>query len=222
MKTLKNILDWSEVWALLLPLGVLIFRRRKQTKELRSVVIYVILAFVINLLIDLIVDYPNAFPTWLKSNNPLYTLHSILRFTCFSWFLLTVTKPEYRKIQWILIWVFVAFFILNFIFFENILEQDHISGNILTAESFIILANCMIYYYGLLMDESIIYSKQIDFWIVTGLSIFVVISFFLFLFYLPLITENPKLANSMWDFHNLAFIMFCIFIAKAFYVSSRN
>ena len=56
-----------------------------------------------------------------------------------------------------------------------------------------------------------------DFWVVTGLSIYVVINFFVFLFYVPLLTENPDLADRMWSIHNLAYITMCIFIAKAFY-----
>ncbi len=57
---------------------------------------------------------------------------------------------------------------------------------------------------------------------VTGLSIYVVASFFVFLFYVPMIKENPELANNMWDVNNVAYIILCIFITKAFYVPASN
>ena len=60
-----------------------------------------------------------------------------------------------------------------------------------------------------------------DFWVVTGLSIYVVVNFFVFLFYLPMIYVDPKLAENIWNVHNIAFIIFCLFITKAFYGSNR-
>ncbi len=61
-----------------------------------------------------------------------------------------------------------------------------------------------------------------DFLVVTGLSIYVVFNFFVFLFYVPMITENPDLANNMWDVHNAAYIILCILTAKAFSMPFEN
>ena len=46
-------LDWSEVWALMIPLSVLLFRRQ-QPSSLRPVIIYLWLGFLINVAIDII------------------------------------------------------------------------------------------------------------------------------------------------------------------------
>jgi hypothetical protein len=43
-KTFRFILDWSEVWALLIPLAILLFYRNK-TAYLKPVRIYIIVAF---------------------------------------------------------------------------------------------------------------------------------------------------------------------------------
>ena len=61
-----------------------------------------------------------------------------------------------------------------------------------------------------------------DFWIVTGLGIYVVVNFFVFLFYVPMLNIDEQLATNIWNVHNVAFVIFCIFISKAFYGSVRN
>ena len=70
----------------------------------------------------------------------------------------------------------------------------------------------MFYYLTKLRDEVDEIASGPDFWVVTGLSIYVVVNFFVFLFYVPMINEDGNLANSMWDFHNIAYVILCIFI----------
>jgi hypothetical protein len=107
--------------------------------------------------------------------------------------------------------------ILNFTFIEDFSNPDHLSGNLLAAEAYLLLIYCMQYYLAQLIDDVQTLSGGHEFWIVTGLSIYVVINFFVFLFYVPMITENDFLAVKMWSVHNIAYIILCIFITKAFY-----
>ena len=79
-KELQLILDWSEVWALLIPLFVLI-GNTKQPTFLKPVIIYLLLALPINLIGDITADFKKYFPSWLQSNTPLYNIHSVVRFT---------------------------------------------------------------------------------------------------------------------------------------------
>ena len=118
--------------------------------------------------------------------------------------------------------VLVAFVIINFSLFENFFNSASLSGNLLTVESYLLLIYCMLYYLFRLQDEDERIAGRKDFWIVTGLGLYVVFNFFLFLFYQPLLYENPVLAVQMWNVHNVAFIIFCILIAKAFYVPDSN
>jgi hypothetical protein len=83
------------------------------------------------------------------------------------------------------------------------------------------LIYCMLYYLSELKDDSKNLFNVPDFWVVTGLSIYVVINFFVFLFYLPMIYVDQDLAVNIWNVHNIAFIIFCLFITKAFYGSHR-
>jgi hypothetical protein len=222
-KIFQMILDWSEVWALLMPLFFIMFRH-KQSALLKPVIIYLWLALVLNIFGDIIGDFKIRFhfPDWLQSNNPIYNLHSIVRFGCFSYFFISLPQPVFSTLKKIIAAVFVLFFIINFSFFENFFYPSHLSGNILSAEAYLLLIYCMLYYLAALNDEDDTAFKGPVFWIVTGLSIYVVVNFFIFLFYVPMITQNMALADHIWDVHNVAYVILCIFITRAFYATTRN
>lgn len=222
-KLLKLILDWSEAWAPLIPLVVLLFMRPK-IKFLKPVIVYLLLAFPINLLGDLIADYRKElhFPEWVQGNTPLYNIHSIIRFICFSYFFITLPQRSFHFIKKILPVISAVLIIIDFGFYENFFSTEQISGNLLTAEAFLLLIYCMLYYLSELRNEEDVLSRASDFWITTGLSIYVVVNFFVFLFYNPMLKQNPELADHIWNVHNIAYIIFCLFITKAFYVSAAN
>jgi quinol-cytochrome oxidoreductase complex cytochrome b subunit len=51
---------------------------------------------------------------------------------------------------------------------------------------------------------------------------YVVINFFVFLFYVPMIDHNLALAINIWNVHNVAYIIFCLFITRALYATTGN
>lgn len=220
-KLLKLILDWSEVWAVLIPLLVLLFHR-KQPATLKPVIVYLWAALFINLTGDVIADFKKHFPDWLQSNNPLYNIHSLVRYTCFSYFFFLLKQPYFTHLKKILPYFSAVFIFINFTAFENFFNPNNLSGNLLSIEAYLLLVYCMFYYLSELKDEVAFLTSKYDFWVVTGLSIYVVINFFVFLFYVPMITQSPVLADNMWSIHNIAYILFCIFIAKAFYASRTS
>lgn len=222
-KTLQLFFDWSEVWALLIPLIVLKFAP-KQPVLLKPVITYLWLAFALNLSGDIIADYKKIlhFPSWLQSNTPLYNIHSVIRFTCFSYFFAKLKQPSFTIFKKLLPFAFIVFLIIDFGFLEKFFYKEHLSGDLLAAESFLLLIYCMLYYLDELKNESEIITNYSSFWIVTGLTIYVVINFFVFLFYVPMIDQNFKLADNIWNIHNAAYIIFCLFVAKAFYATNRN
>lgn len=216
----RLIFDWSEVWALVIPLGMLLYFRH-QPPYLKPVVVYLWVALFLNTTIDVIGDYKTHFPSWMQSNNPLYNLHSIVRFVCFAAFFLALKQPHFTRIKKVLPLVSLAFIAANFIFVENFLYPNNLSGNLLTVEAYLLLIYCLLYYLSQLREDVDVLANGAAFWVTTGLCIYVVINFFVFLFYVPMIKQDWRLANSMWDVHNVAYILFCLSIAKAFYVSSR-
>ncbi|HKB43037.1 MAG TPA: hypothetical protein VKC90_01560 [Chitinophagaceae bacterium] len=209
-------LDWSEVWALIIPLIVLLFHRQ-QPATLKPIIIYLWLAFLINLAIDIIMIINTYRHNYDLSNNPLYNLHSIVRFICFSIYFMQLPQPAFMKLKKVLAAASAVFLVINFSFFENFFNHNSLSGNLLTTEAYLLLVYCMLYYLSELRDDSKNLFNGPDFWVVTGLSIYVVINFFVFLFYLPMINVDVDLAVNIWNVHNIAFIIFCLFITKAFY-----
>ena len=218
---LRYLLDWSEVWTPLIPLFFLLFRR-SQPRYLKPVIVYLILAFLINLASDIIAEYKKYLPDWAQSNNPLYNLHSITLLICFAYFFKLLNKNSFNKFQLNLLILSILLLVFNFSFLEKITNPQHLSGNLFTIVSYTLLIFCMLYYLNWLKDDEDDLTYEPHFWVVTGLSIYVVINFFVFLFYVPMIKENPALADNIWNIHNIAYILFCIFITKAFYVFPRH
>ena len=216
---LRKILDWSEVWALMIPLAVLLFRRQ-QPATLKPIIVYLWIAFILNVAIDIIVVI-NLDPKSELSNNPLYNMHSIARFICFSLYFINLPRSSFTKFKKVLAAVSAVFLIINFSFFEKFFNYNTFSGNLLSAEAYILLVYCMLYYLTELKNDNDNLFKTSHFWIVTGLSIYVVINFFVFLFYIPLFDVDATLAESIWNVHNIAFIIFCLFITKGLYGSHR-
>jgi len=221
MDRLRFFFDWSEVWAPIIPLLVLPLRP-KQPVFLRPVIIYLFAGIFINLASDIIADYKKYFPSWLQSNTVLYNIHSIVRFGCFSSFFILLTQTFYSSQKKILPLFYLVFLLINFTFSEKFFNPNSLSGNLLAAEAFLLLIYCLLYYLSQLKDDVEVLTSGAGFWVVTGISIYVVINFYVFLFYVPMLTENMRLADNMWDIHDVAYIILCIFIAKAFYEPVRN
>ena len=114
----------------------------------------------------------------------------------------------------------IVFVVVNFIFFENFFNPQSFSGNLLTVEAYLLLVYCMLYYLAELKDDENPFNGP-DFWVVTGLAIYLVTNFFVFLFYTPMLNVDIKLAINIWNVHNIAFVIFCLFITKAFYGTVR-
>ena len=213
-------LDFAEVWALLIPLGVLAINR-KQPAVLKPVIVYLFLALIFNTIADGIMIYNTGKElSQMVSNNPYYNFHSIIRFACFCIFFLKLEQSYFTNVKRLIPALWLFFFIINFTFIENtgLFNFMHLSGNLLSAEAYFLLVYCMLYYLSQLRDDVATLRSEKVFWVITGLAIYVVINFFVFLFYIPMLDENIDLATSMWDIHNVAYIILCILIAKAFYV----
>ena len=213
-------LDWSEVWALMIPLSVRLFHRQ-QPPALRPVIIYLWLGFLINIVIDIIMAINIYVPGQDLSNNPFYNIHSVVRFACFSFYFMQLQKKAFTRLKKWLAVSTIGFLVINFIFFENFFNPDSLSGNLLAAEAYLLLVYCMLYYLSELKNDDDNLFNGPHFWVVTGLSIYVVINFFVFLFYIPMLNVNETLAVDIWNVHNIAFIIFCLFITKAFYAPFR-
>jgi len=204
----------------MIPLSVLLFRRQ-QPSSLRPVIVYLWLAFLVNVAIDIIMAINIYSGTQNLSNNPLYNIHSVLRFTCFSFYFIHLQKNSFAQLKKLLALFGLVFLFVNFGFFEDFFNRESFSGNLLTVEAYLLLAYSMLYYLAELKDDENLFDGP-HFWVVTGLAVYLVTNFFVFLFYMPMITVDVELAINIWNVHNIAFIIFCLFITKAFYGSVRH
>jgi len=204
----------------MIPLSVLLFRRQ-QPSSLRPVIVYLWLAFLVNVAIDIIMAINIYSGTQNLSNNPLYNIHSVLRFTCFSFYFIRLQKNSFAQLKKLLALFGLVFLFVNFVFFEDFFNRESFSGNLLTVEAYLLLAYSMLYYLAELKDDENLFDGP-HFWVVTGLAVYLVTNFFVFLFYMPMITVDVELAINIWNVHNIAFIIFCLFITKAFYGSFRH
>jgi len=219
-KFIHEILDWSEVWALLIPLAFLLWKNNKAT-YLKPVRIYIITALVINIAIVLIAEYKAKWgfteDDLLWNNNFLYNIGSLLRLFLFAWFFILLRQPFMPRLKVILPFVFLVFVLVNFIFFENFVprgDYEGFSSRLLATESALLLFYCLQYFIFLIIENKpTSLSRQPSFWLVTGLSIYVAVNFFIFLFYHYMINATRNFAETIWDVHNISFIIFCMFTA---------
>lgn len=213
----QAILDWSEVWALLIPL-ITYQLQRNQPRFLRPILLYLVGALFLNLTGDIVGDFKAYLPGWLQTNILFYNIHSLFRFGCFIYFFNEINQLDFSLFRNILTLFYLILITMNYFFLEDYFDQIRISGNLFTIEAYFLLIFCLLYYLSQLRNEVVNLSDSKVFWVVTGLSIYVVINFYIFLFYVPMIQENPMLAEKMWSVHNIAYIVLCLFITKALYV----
>lgn len=192
---------------------------------MRPIITYVFIAFVINLAADIIAGFnhykkTSTLPEFLQTNTFLYNTHSIVRFACFSSFFIMVKPASSLLFKKVLQVVGLAFTIIYFCF-ENFNNPRHITADFLAIEAFLMLIYCMLYFLNKMKDEDYKPLHSPDFYVTVGLSVYVVVNFFVFLFYIPMIKQDPGLANNMWSVHNIAFIILCILLAKAFNTSAK-
>ena len=216
----RIIIDWAEVWPLLIPLPFLL-RARNIPSYLVPVRIYVWVALLINTVATLIWKrlelHLGEFPHFWKSNNWLYNLHSVIRMMLFSWFFIRLNQRFLHRVKAALPLIFLAFVTVNFIFFENFLDFNSFSNRLLAIEAAFLLFYCLQYFiYLTIEDRTVKLSAQPGFWVVLGLTFFVAASFFIYLFYIYLTQQDLDFAVDIWDVHNFVFIFLCICIAIAF------
>lgn len=217
---LQEILDWSEVWALFIPASILLYI--KQPAIHKPVVLYTWSALFINILIDIIWKFRMLFPVNLSSNNSLYNLHSVLTFFLFSSFFIGLNQPFLVKIKKILPFIFIVFIFVNFGFYENFFDYWRLSSRLLSVEAILLLFYSLSYFLFKVHESVNVNIFTTDFWIATGLGLYVAVNFFIFLLYNELTIHMINFAINLWNVHNISYIVFNLFIAKGFYESGKH
>ena len=208
--TWSELWAWSEVWALFIPLTVLFIWRKRIDVILKPVISYVVIALVLN---------------FMRNNSSIYHFHSIARLLLFSWFFIRLNESFLVKLKNVIPLLFLLFVITDFIiikpldsFFINYNSELH------ATEAAVLLFYCLQHYLYLSQQE---YSpatqktRSVAF-IIAGLTIYVAINFFIFLFYSALMKISRNFSKDIWDVHNISYIILCCFIAIGFYASAKS
>lgn len=212
------VLDWSEVWAILIP--IIIYK--KQPVLYRPVVSYLWCALFINLTIDFVWKFRMVIPSAYNSNNYLYNVHSIIRFCLFTLFFVQLNQPFLVWVKKIVPILFLIFFVINFGWYEHFFNYSMFSSRLLAVEAFFLLFYVLQYYLFKINENVEVNIFTPDFWIITGLGIYMVINFFIFLLYNELSIRLQTFAISLWNVHNISYIIFNLFIAKSLHESSKQ
>src|SRR5688572_11838807 len=144
IKLLKEMLDWSEVWATLIPLIVYILVKPKAI-WIKPLMTYLLIALLLSLVIDItwksrelgIKDWVEKTFSWLYQGKYLYTLifyniNSFIRLLLLTWFFYMV-NPLYKKTYTLITALFFIGGIINFVFFESIVLS--FSSRLFTIEA---------------------------------------------------------------------------------------
>ena len=209
----QKILDWSEVWAPLIPLIVFIYKKPTE-KYLTPVVIYLAVAACLDLVIDVSWKYKPHMPLFLKDNNFLYNIHSISRLFLFILFFNAVAART-QIVHKLIPFFFLILIAINFIFFDNFRK---FSDNLFTFEAIVLLVYAVLYFLRLMRSDEANTDFDPSLVIITGIAIYEAINFFIFLFHEALTKQNAVESARIWNLvHNFSYIVFCLFIARAFY-----
>ena len=227
-------MNWSEVWAPLIPLIIFLFMRPRH-RWVKPVVIYLVVAFIISAVLDIIWKgqmsisfiqwFDKYLPWWPKQgeylkNTVFYNLISISRLLLFVWFF-HYFGGVFVKLNKFIPLLFTLFTVINFIFFEKI---EDFSSRLITLETGALLFYCILYFFRVLRDDKPDgeAASPAAFRVVMGLSIYAALNFFIFLLYKQLTTSFEELAKQIWPIHNFSNIIFCLLIALAFVKNEQH
>lgn len=210
------ILKWSEVWAVIIPILIYLYKKPNE-KYIKPVIWYLVIALILNIICDIIGEnYYNEpkFIVAINYNLPFYNLHSIIRLFLFINFFHFINVPANKFIKKILPIVIAALVVFNFLFLDSF---KNFSSKIFTIESIVLIVYCIIYFLAILGADDASNNFNSSLIIVTGLAVYESVCFPIFLFYDLLSKKFQDYAIDIWDVHNIMYIILCLFIARAFY-----
>lgn len=224
MSFFQIFLDCTEVWALLIPLFVIAIYK-PVGKQLRLIVWYVIIGFILNFIAIFMMYFYYLVPKWMyiegmPNNNILYNIHSIIRVFLFSWYIITIRPYKYTIILKKILAAYLVYIPINFIFIDS---PFFLNTSLFAAQSIVLLVMCFSYFFQSLQDESQTnWLHHPSFLICVGISLYEVITFFIFLFFYPLNKTDTDFFHVTMDIYRITFVLLCILLALAFYQSKKQ
>ena len=154
------------------------------------------------------------------NNIIIYNAHSVARLIFFMWFF-WILEPDFVKRSAFKVVVFLVLGLAIALAIYEFYADEVISSYSYSTGSSLLLFFCIKYFLFALKTEDSGFSRQPSFWIVTGLGLFVVVTFPIYLFYKMAHVQDPYIADNIWRVQNIAFLVMCIFIGVGFFVSDK-
>jgi hypothetical protein len=216
----NEISQWTEVWAMLIPLGIWTFYKTDRV-GLKPVILYCWAGFLLYLLADFSWKTKEhiKLPEILNDNNFIYNILSIIRVLFFSWYYISLKPSHLKNLKRTLTVLFIAFTIFNFTFLEKFKD---FSNNTHAAEVIILLIFTSSYFIHILRSDEMVSTRNPSFWITTGLFIYEAINLFVFILYSNLTKSDAEFAFRLWNVHNVAELILCALMAKGLYESAKK
>lgn len=216
---IKSIRDWSEVWALFIPLAI-ILTYRQELVGMKTIILYVIVALILNLTATIMFVFHRDMPSMLKNNNILYNLHSFARVAFFSMYIILLRHHRYALAYKFILACYLLFVILNFWWVDS---PFYFSSRLFTAESIVLLIMCLSFFIRSMLDDSEInWLKHPSFLVCTGIALYEAINFFIFLFFYPLLEKDREFGKMTMTIHHIVFTLLCVMLALALYRSRKQ
>lgn len=209
---IDSIIVWSEVWALFIPVVFLAGKKTNSFYYLVPIRFYVWTALFLNICANIISSQKSLginLP-W-HSNIIFYNIHSVVRLFLFMWFFWMLEPYFIRKSGFKIVVFFILLGALIFAIYEFYTENV-ISSYSYSIGSSLLLFFCIKYYLFSIKQSDSGLTHQPSFWIVTGLGLFVVVTFPIYLFYKVAHIQDPFIADNIWRVQNIAFLVMCIFL----------
>jgi hypothetical protein len=110
--------------------------------------------------------------------------------------------------------------LVNIIFIET---PFYFNTWLFAAESVLLLVFCIAFYFKTMQDESITnWIGQPAFIVTSAVIIYEAITFFIFLFIIPMAEKNPAFGLLCLKIYKITFILLCILLAVALYRTRKS
>lgn len=208
-KTIEDLFFYLATGAdiLIVLLFLVFFKKTKDDKGITCIAVYCFLFLLINYLADFVL--PNFVHFF-------YSLFTYVEYSAFSYFLWLNTKhPVFKRL---ISYISIIFLILlTFYYFTTPFRS--LDSVPIGVETIIILVFCFYYLYEQMNDTSnlFIYNKY-QFWVITGMMIYLAGSFFIYIFANQL---DTKFLQKYWFLTLVFYVIKNIFFAIGFLLNTK-
>lgn len=215
----EELIRWSEVWPLFIPLAIFIFFPVRN-KKFRLLLVFLILSIIVSLVSTTSWLY-GARISWLpKTNGLLYNVNSLLRTVFLGYFILSLKQVTQYRYTYYVFGFYGLYTLINFIFLE---PPGNFSVHFVAAESIVLLILCLTYFLSSILDDNEeITVNNPAFMICTAIGLFESISFFINLFLFELSISNHKVGLATMKISQYSFILFYFLLGFGILQSSRK